>query len=173
MRYGQMKLKKMTFLGMILAFALILSYVESLIPLPIPVPGIKLGLANLAVVVLLYRYGWKEALTVNLLRIVLSGFLFGNLSIIIYSLAGGIVSFLLMILAKKCPAFSILGVSVIGGIGHNMGQLVLAVLTVQTMEVAYYFVVLLAAGTLTGAVIGICSDKVLALLPKDEDMNNK
>lgn len=102
---------KTAYMGLFLSFALILSYVESLIPFYFGVPGVKLGLANLAVLLVLYRYGWKEALALNLARVFLSGFLFGNLFMVIYSLAGAAGSFLVMCFLKKTRGFSIMGVS--------------------------------------------------------------
>ena len=116
MREGQKKVRHPAFLGMVLAFALILGYIESLIPFSFGIPGIKLGLANLAVLITLYRSGAKEAILVDLLRIVLSGFLFGNLYSILYSLAGGMLSFAAMVFARKTRRLSIYGVSITGGI---------------------------------------------------------
>ena len=107
---------------MLLAFALILGYVEALIPLPFGVPGMKLGLPNLAVLITMYRFGNKEALTVNVARVFLGGFLFGNLSAVLYSLSGALVSFLVMLAIKRLPCFSITGVSVAGGTAHNCAQ---------------------------------------------------
>lgn len=111
---------------MLLAFALILGYVEALIPLPFGVPGMKLGLPNLAVLITMYRFGNKEALTVNVARVFLGGFLFGNLSAVLYSLSGALVSFLVMLAIKRLPCFSITGVSVAGGTPINCAQLVVA-----------------------------------------------
>ena len=116
MQEGQKKVRHPAFLGMVLAFALILGYIESLIPFSFGIPGIKLGLANLAVLITLYRSGVKEAILVDLLRIVLSGFLFGNLYSILYSLAGGMLSFAAMVFARKTRRLSIYGVSITGGI---------------------------------------------------------
>ena len=106
-------MKKTAVLGMYLAFAMILSYIEVLIPLPIPIPGIKLGLANLAVILILYLYGFKEALLINVVRIILMGLLFTNVSMILYSLAGGLLSLACMGLAKRAHGFSIQCVSMI------------------------------------------------------------
>lgn len=142
-------------LGLFLAFALILSYVESLIPITIGVPGVKLGLANLAVVLVLYLYGAKEAFLVDVLRILLTGFLFGNLFGILYSLAGGLFSFLVMWLCKKCQRFGFYGVSLAGGVAHNMGQLMVAAFVVETRGIYYYLPALLIAGCVMGFLIGL------------------
>ena len=123
---------------MVLAFALILGYIESLIPFSFGIPGIKLGLANLAVLITLYRSGVKEAILVDLLRIVLSGFLFGNLYSILYSLAGGMLSFAAMVFARKTRRLSIYGVSITGGIFHNIGQIGVAAFVVETKGLYYY-----------------------------------
>ena len=131
-------MKKTALLSMLLAFALILGYVEALIPLPFGVPGMKLGLPNLAVLITMYRFGNKEALTVNVARVFLGGFLFGNLSAVLYSLSGALVSFLVMMAIKRLPCFSITGVSVAGGTVHNCAQLVVAMFVVQTYQTIYY-----------------------------------
>lgn len=143
-------------LGFLLALALILSYVESLIPFSFGIPGIKLGLPNLIVLLLLYDRtgGAKEALLVNALRIVLSGFLFSNLYAILYALSGAAFSFLAMLTGKKCGRFSMIGVSVLGGVFHNIGQMITAMLVVETFAVAYYVPFLIVAGTMTGALLG-------------------
>lgn len=141
--------------GMLIALAFILSYVEAMIPIPIPVPGVKLGLANLVVIVGLYTIGVRGTIAVSLTRIVLVGFTFGNMFSMFYGLAGGAVSLLLMILAKKTGWFSKIGVSIIGGIGHNIGQLCVAAVVVQTAGVFSYLPVLLVAGVVAGAVIGL------------------
>ena len=148
-------MKKTAVFGMYLAFAMILSYIEVLIPLPIPIPGIKLGLANLAIILILYLYGYKEALLVNVVRIILTGLLFTNVSMILYSLAGGLLSLACMGLAKKARVFSIQCVSMIGGIAHNVGQILVAFAVVRTYGVFYYVPFLLLAGSVTGWLIGI------------------
>ncbi len=141
--------------------ALICSYVESLIPFYFGVPGVKLGLANLVVVLLLYAMGAKEALTVSVLRIVLAGFLFGNMFSIWYSLAGGLLSFFVMWLLKKCGKFGVLPISVSGGIFHNVGQLIVAAIVVENYNVFYYMPILLVAGLVTGALIGVAAQEMI------------
>lgn len=158
--------KKTAFLGMFTALALIASYVESLVPVYFGAPGIKLGLANLVTVVILYRSGWKDAAVVSALRILLSGFLFGNLFSILYSFAGAILSFLAMCLLKKIEGFSLIGVSVAGGVFHNLGQIGAAVILMENGSVMYYFPVLMVAGIVTGMLIGIGSREVLKRIPE-------
>ena len=149
------------YFGVFTALALIFSYVETLIPINFGIPGVKLGLANLVIVIVLYKRGWKEALLLSVVRIVLAGFIFGNLFSILYSLAGGILSLAVMAALSKRDLFSVTGVSMAGGIAHNIGQLVVAMLVVETYQVGYYLPVLLIAGVLTGAVIGIVASEVL------------
>ncbi len=154
------KTEKTAQLGLLTALALIAGYIELLIPMPVGIPGVKPGLANLVVVWALYALGPYEALAVNGMRILLSGFLFGNLSMILYSLAGAAMSFVCMYLAKKSGAFTILGVSIVGGVTHNVGQLLVAIAVLETKSLIYYGPVLLAAGLVTGAVIGILAGEV-------------
>ncbi|WP_178006733.1 Gx transporter family protein [Mediterraneibacter sp.] len=149
------------YFGIFTALALILGYVEMLIPIQFGIPGVKLGLANLVTILVLYKMGWKDALLLSVVRIVLGGFIFSNLFAVFYSLAGGLLSLSVMGIVKKTGKFSVVGVSIWGGIFHNIGQLAVAMAVVQTYEVGYYFPVLLVAGLLTGMVIGILSGEVL------------
>lgn len=150
-------MKKVAHLSMMLSFALLLSYVETLIPMPFSIPGMKLGLPNMAVMMLLSLFGWKEALLINLCRILLNGFLFGNLSAIYYSLSGALISFAVMVFLWKIPFFSLMGISIAGGCAHNIAQLLTAVLVVQTTQVLWYLPPLLVSGALTGAFNGLCA----------------
>lgn len=154
-------MKKTVVLGFMLALALILSYIESLLPLAVGIPGIKLGLPNLLIVILLYLYGAREALLLNLLRIILSGFMFGNLFAIAYAASGAVVSFIVMYLLKKTGRFSVIGVSLGGGVFHNVGQMLVAIFIVETYAPVVYLPILLIAGLVTGGVIGIISSRVL------------
>lgn len=163
MRNG--RAERLAQLGLLTALALIASYIEFLIPLPIGIPGVKLGLANLVIVWALYTLRPGEALTVNVMRIFLVGFLFGNLSMILYSLAGALLSFACMYLARKSSLFSVIGVSVIGGIAHNVGQLVVAMLVLETVSLVYYGPVLLLSGLATGFLIGIITEEIRKRLP--------
>ena len=152
---------KAAYFGVFTALALIFSYVETLIPFQFGIPGVKLGLANLIIVIVLYKTDWKEALLLSVVRIVLAGFIFGSLFSILYSLAGGILSLAVMALLKKKDSFSVMGVSMAGGVTHNVGQLIVAMIVVETYQVGYYLPVLLIAGLITGAVIGIVAGEVL------------
>lgn len=158
--------KKIAFMGAFLALALICSYVESLIPFYFGIPGVKLGLTNIVVVLMLYSIGTKEAFGISMLRIVLAGFLFGNMFSILYSLAGGLLSFLVMYLVKKTNKLGIIPISVCGGITHNIGQIFVAALIVENYQILYYIPVLLVAGTLTGFLIGIVSQEILFRIGK-------
>lgn len=148
-------------MGVFLALALICSYVESLIPISFGIPGVKLGLTNIVVVLMLCCIGAKEALAVSVCRIVLAGFLFGNLFAILYSLAGGLLSFLIMWAVKRTGKLGILPVSVCGGIFHNIGQLAVAALVVENYNVFYYLPVLLLAGAATGLAIGVVAQELI------------
>jgi heptaprenyl diphosphate synthase len=158
--------KKVAYFGVFTALALIFSYIESLIPINFGIPGAKLGLANLMVVIVLYKMGPKEAYMLSMVRIVLSGFLFGNLFGIIYSLAGGILSLSIMTLLKKTDKFSIIGISMAGAVCHNIGQLIIAGIVVESANVIYYMPALLIVGLATGLVIGIISSETIKRLRK-------
>lgn len=157
--------KRAAWIGMLTAVAMLCSYIETLIPISFGIPGIKLGLANLAVLFTLYAMGAREALLVSALRIVLTGFLFGNLFSILYSLAGGLLSFLVMWLLKRTKKLSTVSVSVAGGMSHNIGQLLVAALLVENYHILYYLPALLIAGLVTGLLIGILAQELLARLP--------
>ncbi len=157
---------KPAYFGMFTALALILSYVESLIPNFFAIPGVKLGLANSMSMVILYLMGTPAAFLVSIIRIVLSGFLFGNLFSILYSLAGGMLSMTVMSLLKKTGVFSCVAVSMFGGVAHNLGQLIVAIFLVSNLNLMYYFPILLLSGLVTGFVIGLLSREILKRVPK-------
>ena len=146
---------------MLSALAMVFGYVEALIPFSFGVPGMKLGIANLVIVVSLYLLPTYQVFFIQLIRIVLISFLFGNMSMMMYSLAGGILSFLVMRFVKKTGIFSIIGVSICGGVSHNVGQLIMAVLVVQTIKLIYYFPMLLIGGLITGCLIGMLAQRIL------------
>ena len=152
--------RKTAFCGLVLALALMAGYVESLIPVAIAIPGIKLGAANSVILILLYMVGVRESFIVNISRVVLSGFLFGSMSSILYSLSGAILSLLIMTLLKKTDRFSISGVSMAGGVAHNIGQLTIAALVLETSAVWYYLPVLIISGSLTGLLIGFLTGEI-------------
>ena len=147
--------------GVFVALALIFSYIETLIPFQIGIPGVKLGLANLVIVIALYRMPVGEVYLLSGVRVVLTGFLFGNLMSILYRLAGGILSLTVMWGMKRIRSVSILGVSIAGGVFHNIGQLLAAALMVETYGVFSYLPVLLISGLLTGFVIGLAAGEML------------
>ena len=155
-----MKQKKLAYMGLFAAIAIIFGYVESLIPFFAGIPGIKLGLANLAVLFILETYTWKEAALVSIVRILVIGFMFGNMFSILYSMAGAALSLTVMTLMKRFSGFSILGVSVAGGVSHNIGQLIIAALIVENTSLFYYTPVLLISGVFTGILIGILTGEV-------------
>ena len=159
-----MRKKVVAYFGMFLALALILSYLESLVPISFGIPGVKLGLANLITVIVLYRIGAREAFLLSLLRVTIAGFLFGNLFAILYSMAGACASLAVMVLLKRIGTFSIIGVSIAGGVFHNIGQLVVAMLVLQSASLVYYFAVLMIAGLVTGFLIGILSMETMKRL---------
>ncbi len=152
--------RKIAYGAMLVALAMIFSYVESLIPISIGIPGIKLGIANLVTVMGIYFLKPADVFIVVVMRIVLVGFMFGNGVSIIYSLAGGILSFVIMLLIKKTDKFSLISVSVVGGITHNIGQIMIAAILLKSTAVIYYLPVLMIAGTITGLLIGIVAEKV-------------
>ena len=145
------------FLGVMLGLAMVFSYIETMIPVSFAIPGIKLGLANIVTMVILYVVGWKEAVILALIRIMLSTILFGNMSMLIYSLAGGALSIIIMILLKRLRFFSVTGVSVCGGVGHNAGQLLAAMIVLENQNIIYYLPVLIISGAATGIVTGIAA----------------
>ena len=159
------KTRRLALMGLLTSLGLIAGYIEFLIPIPLGIPGVKPGLANIVIVWALYSLGLWEALMINGMRIFLSGFLFGNFSMILYSLAGAAVSFLCMCLAKKSGLFSMTGVSMIGGVMHNVGQLFMAMLVLETVNLIYYGPVLLATGVITGLLIGMVSAEVKKRVP--------
>ena len=163
--------KKLANMAMLVALAMIFSYVESLIPINFGVPGMKLGVANLVTVTGLYFLKTPEVLAVSVLRVLLTGFIFGNGMSIIYSLAGAVVSLLAMVLVKKMDGISIVGVSITGGVFHNIGQIVVASFVVDNYYIFGYLPILILTGAVTGAIIGIVSRLVLDRI--DKFYNNK
>ncbi|MGN1180816.1 MAG: Gx transporter family protein, partial [Suilimivivens sp.] len=146
---------KTAYLGLLLAFALILSYIEVLIPFSFGIPGIKLGLANFAVILALYLIGYREAFVLTIAKALLCSLLFGNMSMMLYSLFGAVFSIIIMILMVKSNRFHVPVVSAAGGVMHNIGQLVVAYFVVKTYGIFYYVPVLILAGLITGILIGI------------------
>ncbi len=154
---------KVAILSLFTAFTLILSYVELLIPFSYGY-GLKLGLANIAIVAILYCFSSKEALIVNLLRIFIIGLLFGNAISFVLSLIGGVFSLLMMSITKRFKLFTVITVSIIGAISHNIGQLFAACVMTNVSGLIFYLPVLLIGGIITGAVIGIVSKIIINTL---------
>ncbi len=159
--------KKIAVLGLCTAVALILAYVESMLP-PLfhAVPGIKIGLPNIIIVFVLYRFGLKEAATVSLIRMLAVSFMFGNMMALVYSLAGAFLSMLVMVILKKLNFLSVVGVSVAGGVFHNVGQILTAMLLLGTAELGYYLIVLTVTGTISGIFVGLCGAIIVQRIPK-------
>lgn len=152
--------QKVALYGVLIALAMVLSYVEMLIPLPVGIPGVKPGLANLVVFLALYMMTAREALLISMMRILLVSITFGNGSAFLYSMAGGILSFLVMWIFQKKDFLLPSGVSIAGGIAHNVGQLLMAAVILENGAVFTYFPVLLAAGCITGGIIGFLGEQI-------------
>ena len=149
--------KTVAFLGMCTASAMVFAWVESqLPPLVAAVPGVKMGLPNIAIIFVLYRFGWKEAAAVSFVRIIAVSLLFGNPIMIAYSLAGGFLSLFGMTLLKKLNFLSPTGVSVAGGVLHNVGQVLMAMLIMSTAGLGYYLIILTVSGIVSGVFVGLC-----------------
>jgi heptaprenyl diphosphate synthase len=150
-----MKPRKVAFLGLCIALSMILSYVESLVPPLVAVPGVKVGFANLVTIFMLYKVSAKETIAVSLIRVVLVSILFGSVLSMIYSLVGAALSLAGMIVLKKTKWFSTVAVSVVGGVLHNVGQIIMAIIIMETSQIIYYLPVLLISGTIAGVLIGV------------------
>ena len=150
-----MKSSKVAFLGMFAAFAMILSFIESQIPSFVAIPGIKLGLPNIAIIIILYKFGTKEAITVSIVRVLLTSLLFGSILSMLYSIAGAVLSLTAMVLLKKINKLSTVTVSVVGGVCHNIGQITVACLVTETAQLLYYLPVLIISGVVSGVIIGM------------------
>ena len=158
--------KKTAFLGLCTALALILAYVEVLLPpLLSAIPGIKMGLPNIIIIFLLYRYGPVPATAVSITRVLLVALLFGNAMSLAYSLAGAILSLAVMALLRRLDFLSAVGVSVAGGVMHNVGQILMAMLVLGTAELGYYLIVLAVTGTVAGILIGLCGNLLIRRIP--------
>ena len=150
-----MKTKKIAVLALAIALAMILSFVESQIPAFVAIPGVKIGLANIAVVFVLYKLGWKEAVLISLVRVFMVSVLFGTAVSLFYSVAGAVLSLTGMVLLKKTGLFSTVAVSVTGGVLHNVGQILMACLLLETNVIVYYLPFLILSGVIAGVVIGV------------------
>lgn len=157
---------RVAYFGVYTALALIFSYVESLIPINFGIPGVKLGLANLLIVIALWKMTVKEAYVLSIVRVILSGFIFGNLFSISYSLAGALFSVTVMAVLKKSNQFGTIVISMTGGVFHNVGQLIMAIVLLESVSIVYYLPVLMLSGMVTGTVIGILANEMLKRLSK-------
>ena len=156
MRKHEKKVRRLALLAALTALAMILSYVEAILP-PVfaAVPGIKIGLPNVVIIFVLYKFGLPAAASVSLVRVVAVSMLFGNAMAFAYSVAGAVLSLLAMALLRRLDAFSVVGVSVVGGVLHNVGQILMAMLLLGTAELGYYLIVLAVTGTLSGVLVGL------------------
>ena len=157
----------MTLLGLFTAVAMILSFVESqLPPLTTALPGIRMGLPNIAIMFILYRFGWKEASVVSIVRVILVSLLFGSVMSMAYSLAGAILSLLIMTLMQKFTPFNRVSISIVGGVCHNIGQIIVAWLVTDTAQIVYYLPVLLISGSAAGILVGLAAGILEKRVPK-------
>ena len=150
---------------MLTAVAMILSYVESLLP-SVGIPGVKMGLANIAVIFALFRFGWKEAAALSLVRVVLVSLLFGSVGAMLYSLAGAVLSLAVMALLRRIDRFSTVGISVAGGVAHNAGQILMAMLILQTKQLLVYLPVLAVSGIAGGVLTGLAAALLIRRIPE-------
>ena len=156
------KTKKIAFLGVITSVALILAYVEAILP-PIyaAVPGIKVGLPNIVIIFILYKFGIKEAAMVSGVRLLIVALLFGNVMTLAYSAAGAVLSLAVMSILKKIDSFSTVGVSIAGAVSHNLGQIAVAIFLLESMQIGYYMIILAVTGTIAGVFIGLAGNAIL------------
>lgn len=147
--------------GVLMALALVLSYLESLVPVSAAIPGVKLGLANMVTIIALRRLGLRPAIIISVGRIVISGVLFSNLTVIIYSLAGAAFSIAIMLLAERTRLLSLVGISICGGVAHNLGQVMVACLVMENIRIFKYMAVLAISGAISGALVGIFSSVIM------------
>ena len=159
------KTKRLVLLAMLTAVAMILSYVESLLP-SVGIPGVKMGLANIAVIFALFRFGWKEAAALSLVRVVLVSLLFGSVGAMRYSLAGAVLSLAVMALLRRIDRFSTVGISVAGGVAHNAGQILMAMLILQTKQLLGYLPVLAVSGIAGGVLTGLAAALLIRRIPE-------
>ncbi len=163
---NKLSTRQLVTLSALIAVAMILSYVESLIPTFVAIPGVKMGLSNIATIFALYALGWPFAICVSVVRVLLSALLFGNVVSLIYSLSGAALALVFMILLKKLDKFSSVGVSVTGGVCHNIGQVIAACIVMETTAIAVYIIPLLVSGTIAGVVIGIIAGNLVERVKK-------
>ena len=166
MKMSSSRVKRLATLAVLVSVGMVLSYVEAILPIPVAVPGVKLGLANISTLFALYALGSPAALLVSLLRVSLSALLFGNTVGFLYSLSGALMSLAFMMIFKRLPIFSPVGVSIVGGVMHNAGQIIAAAFIMRTAAIAAYLPPLIISGTLAGILVGFASGLLLARVGK-------
>lgn len=166
MRKNTLDTKNMVTISSLIAVAMILSYIESLVPAFVAVPGVKMGLSNIATVFALYTLGWPYAICVSVVRVFLSALLFGNFVSLIYSISGAALALLAMIVLKKFNVFSSIGISVAGGVCHNAGQIIAACIVMENAALSLYIIPLIISGTLAGVVIGVVAGMLVERIKK-------
>ncbi len=167
-----MKISKITMIGSLVAMASVVGYIEMLLPIPFPVVGMKLGLANVLILITLYLYGGKNACIVSFLRIIIVGMLFGTGISVLYSFSGAVCSLCSMIFLQKKTKLSIITVSIVGSLSHCIGQILIAILLVKQMAIITYLPVLMLMGMITGGLIGILVSEVLKRGIRQYDQEN-
>ncbi len=161
------KTKKVAFFGVLIAISMVFSYLEAILP-PVyaAVPGIKIGLPNIVIIFILYRFSFKEAAIVSLVRVFLTALLFGNALSLAYSFAGAVLSIAVMALLKKINKLSCVGVSVAGGVAHNIGQIAVAIVLLNSTQIAFYLAILLVSGIIAGVAVGIAGSILVLKIPE-------
>lgn len=163
-----MNIRKITLISFLVCLGLILSYFEMLIPPIVPFPGIKLGLSNLPVLIALYYFSWKESIYVSLVKVILVAVLFTGINGFMYSFVGSIFSLIIMIFLYKLGKNSIVGVSFSGGVFHNLGQILVAIIILSNFKIFYYYPPLIISGIISGTLIGISANLVLIHINKEK-----
>lgn len=161
-----MNSKKIARYALLVALAMVLSWLESLVPLSVAIPGVKLGLTNLVVLFALYRMSTADAITISLIRVLLVSITFGNAYAFAYSFAGAVLSFIIMWGLKQRGKFSTIGVSVAGGVGHNLGQIIVAALVLENSGIFLYLPALMLSGTVAGVCIGVVGGIIVQRIKK-------
>ena len=171
MTENRKRINKITIIALCTSLALLLSYVEMLIPVLIQgVPGIKMGLPNIAIIFALYTLGAKKTIFISFARVAIMSLLFGNITYFLYSIVGAVFSLAVMIILRKLDFMSSVGVSVAGALAHNIGQILVAMLLMQTSQIAWYLIALSITGVVSGILVGLCGGLVVKRLQKIVDV---
>ncbi|MCT4605122.1 MAG: Gx transporter family protein [Marinisporobacter sp.] len=171
--YKMSKTQKMIFISLLVSQAIVLSFIEKMIPLNFSIPGAKLGLANIITLTSLYLFSFKETFAIILLRTIMAAFIGGSVSGFLYSISGAILSFLIMYLLMRMSLekISTIGISVVGAVFHNLGQLLMAAFIIQNLRLVIYLPMLMLTGVVTGMVVGITVKFLLGFLRKIKYFN--